>query len=345
MPNTTIKNGIRGLAEHLGVSICTISRVLSGKADKYRISEATKQAVVKAAKDFNYTPNVNARRIFSKRSNMIGLLVPTKEEMNGSSVFSDLNFAATMCGLEEAILKTQYNIMLLYNSEEYKAAGRYDALFSSGLIDGLLVWGISRNDTYWSNLTSLTAPTIFLNTVPDSEDKTTFNYVTQDYEAAAYKAANYLFATRKCRKILWLSGKPTISITDVADNGLKRAIKKNKLTDDAVITMPGGYEFEDGRRAAVQALAGPSIDGVLAMSPHSAEGAFAMLQAAGHDCSVAYVMQDEIDQEHPATKLPHGIANNIAAGSTAIQELIRIIESGKKTKNFHKIIPCTYVNY
>ena len=65
------------MAERLGCSATTISRVLSGKAEKYRISEATVKAVLREARRCNYTPSATAQILRTKKSNTIGLLLPS----------------------------------------------------------------------------------------------------------------------------------------------------------------------------------------------------------------------------------------------------------------------------
>ena len=65
------------MAERLGYSATTISRVLSGKAEKYRISPDTVNAVLREARRCNYSPSVAAQRLRTRRSNTIGLLLPS----------------------------------------------------------------------------------------------------------------------------------------------------------------------------------------------------------------------------------------------------------------------------
>ena len=64
------------MAERLGYSATTISRVLSGKAEKYRISPDTVNAVLREARRCNYSPSVAAQSLRTRRSNTIGLLLP-----------------------------------------------------------------------------------------------------------------------------------------------------------------------------------------------------------------------------------------------------------------------------
>ena len=61
------------IAEYLGISVSTVSRVINGKD---RVSEETRKRVLQAVKELNYQPNEIARSLRSKSSKTIGIIVP-----------------------------------------------------------------------------------------------------------------------------------------------------------------------------------------------------------------------------------------------------------------------------
>jgi len=65
------KSNIVDIAEKSGFSITTVSRVLNGKADKYRISKATQQKIKAMAEELNYVPNEFARNLRTGKSKTI----------------------------------------------------------------------------------------------------------------------------------------------------------------------------------------------------------------------------------------------------------------------------------
>ena len=65
------------IANRLGISMTTVSRVLSGNAEKYRISNKTRDMVMNEAQRCHYTPSAVARSLRTQRSNMIGLILPS----------------------------------------------------------------------------------------------------------------------------------------------------------------------------------------------------------------------------------------------------------------------------
>ena len=65
------------MARRLGCSTSTISRVLSGQAEKYRISDTTVKAVLAEAQKCSYTPSLVAQKLRKSKTNTIGLLIPS----------------------------------------------------------------------------------------------------------------------------------------------------------------------------------------------------------------------------------------------------------------------------
>lgn len=72
MKTTTLKT----ISDKTGFSVTTISRVLSGKSEQYRISKASAEAILAEAKKCNYPIKNSAPVLRSKDSKTIGLLIP-----------------------------------------------------------------------------------------------------------------------------------------------------------------------------------------------------------------------------------------------------------------------------
>lgn len=73
----TMKETLASIAARIGVSTTTISRVLSGKADKYRISAQTVERVLVEVQKCNYTPSALAQSLRKNKTHTIGLILPT----------------------------------------------------------------------------------------------------------------------------------------------------------------------------------------------------------------------------------------------------------------------------
>jgi DNA-binding LacI/PurR family transcriptional regulator len=73
--NQTRTATIRDVARRVGVSESTVSRVLSGVETQIVISEETRQAVQRAARELGYRPHPGARALSGKNSYLLGLIV------------------------------------------------------------------------------------------------------------------------------------------------------------------------------------------------------------------------------------------------------------------------------
>jgi LacI family transcriptional regulator len=64
---------VRDVAERAGVSPATVSRVLSNSSHPVR--DTTREKVLQAAADLNFTPNLLARSLVTKKTKSIGVIV------------------------------------------------------------------------------------------------------------------------------------------------------------------------------------------------------------------------------------------------------------------------------
>lgn len=71
------KETLISIAQRTGFSVSTVSRVLSGQAAKYRISEKTVALIAREAERCNYTPSLLAKGLRTSRTDTLGLLIPS----------------------------------------------------------------------------------------------------------------------------------------------------------------------------------------------------------------------------------------------------------------------------
>lgn len=69
--------GIRQLAEHLDISIGTVSRALNGKPD---VNDETRRRVLAAAEELGYVANQSGRSLRQGMTNVIGLMLEVSRE-------------------------------------------------------------------------------------------------------------------------------------------------------------------------------------------------------------------------------------------------------------------------
>ncbi|HEY5592027.1 MAG TPA: LacI family DNA-binding transcriptional regulator [Paludibacter sp.] len=85
------KVNIFDISTKTGLSISTVSRVLNGKAEQYRIGKISQQKIIAAAEEFNYVPNQFAANLRTGKSNTIALIVPSLNNPFFADLASTIN--------------------------------------------------------------------------------------------------------------------------------------------------------------------------------------------------------------------------------------------------------------
>src|SRR5699024_4740294 len=91
---------IDDIANELNINISTVSRALK---DHPKISDATKKKVLETAQKLNYSPNNIATALARGRSNVVGVMVPSIDE-----VF----FASAIHGIVKVVKKNDYRVII-----------------------------------------------------------------------------------------------------------------------------------------------------------------------------------------------------------------------------------------
>lgn len=203
------KSTIRDVAKLAGVSISTVSRILNNHERVRNISEEVRSHVLSCARELDYVPNANARRVFAHRSWIVGLLIPSYHRMR-QHIFEDGHLCRLLSGLEEGLSEGPYRLLLLFNDERFRACREYVSLLQSQAIDGLLVWGAQPHETYWSETLAQRLPLLFLVTVPGALEQG-WRYIVSDTPTSIRAAIESLLAQGH-RRLLFLHPAPSQAV-------------------------------------------------------------------------------------------------------------------------------------
>ena len=107
---------IRDVAQQAGVSVSTVSRILTGAETQIAISQETRARVLKAARELSYRPHPGARSLRGKTTNLLGLIV--RQEQVAARV--PVHF-----GLEVAV---HLRVQLDATHHQFDGAGRRELL-------------------------------------------------------------------------------------------------------------------------------------------------------------------------------------------------------------------------
>lgn len=123
------------IAKAMGLSAMTVSRAFTGSE---QISEKTKQEVLKCAKELGYVPNRWARSLVTRRSSIIGVLIPE---------ISHTYFAEVTCGVEEIVDKTGFDLLLCHSRGDAEKERAEIHMLIGTRADGLIIASVQDSKT------------------------------------------------------------------------------------------------------------------------------------------------------------------------------------------------------
>ena len=235
--NVTMKD----IAELLGVSVMTVSKVINGHTD---ISEKTRDRVLKKIDEMGYTPNIMATNLRSRRGKLVAL------------VLSDVGqpyFGRVIAGCEH-ILESYGYVALAFNSmedvlREEQALRHIDSMRMAGVI----IDPVQDSDPEQKVLRQLDIPYVFFNRFPMSGCDYS---VAADNEEAGYLASAYLLESRPGRPVICVNGPARITPTVHRYEGYLRALGEAGRTLEPGSVFDNCFDLTDayntGREIAEQ---------------------------------------------------------------------------------------------
>lgn len=126
---------IKDVAKEAGVSTTTVSYVLNRHPGE-TISAETAQRVLDAAKRLNYVPNLNARSLSSRHTNLIGVVIP-QTEPGKEFMFSNPFYGELLSAIEYTARKSGYHLLLSGTREDQN----YASIAQNRGVDGIIIVG------------------------------------------------------------------------------------------------------------------------------------------------------------------------------------------------------------
>ncbi|WP_235998661.1 LacI family DNA-binding transcriptional regulator [Qaidamihabitans albus] len=100
---------LRMLADRLGLHVSTVSRVLHAKPDESHraASSATVERIRRLADELGYRPNPHATSLRTRRSNLVGVLVPRLSDIVLATIYEGIEESAGEHGLSTFVTNTR----------------------------------------------------------------------------------------------------------------------------------------------------------------------------------------------------------------------------------------------
>lgn len=236
---TTIKD----IAKRVGVSVTTVSRALNKYND---VNHNTREKIIEAAKELNYTPNVVARTLVTKKSKTIGLIV---SELNRSSSKDNFTFEV-LCGINEYTAEANYDMVLFSTDPNKQKNKSYSQLCKERGVDGAILQGIRTDDPYLKEVLESEIPCVLID-IPIQNKSV--GYVTTDNVLGAKTAVDHLIQLGHSH-IGMINGHEHAFVSKERLKGYQAALLENDLIFDATMVGDGQFFEKDAEKAAYKLL-------------------------------------------------------------------------------------------
>jgi DNA-binding LacI/PurR family transcriptional regulator len=173
------------VAKAAGVSRTTVSNVFS---EKGKYSSETRRAVLLAAKNLGYKPNLAARSLITNRSRLIGLILPSYVDPN---TLTNSPFYNIIMDSLYAILRGEaYYDLIIFSLTYRQTLLQVSEWMDARNVDGILAIG-EYDPTFLKELNSKAIPVVLIDNYSPG-NYANFSYVNSDDEMGGYLATRHL---------------------------------------------------------------------------------------------------------------------------------------------------------
>jgi LacI family transcriptional regulator len=203
---------LKDIADELGVSLVTVSRVLRNQSD---VGDATRARILQRMRELNYRPNMLARGLASGKSYTVGLIVPD---------LVHTFFAEFAKGLGAGLRRRSYQLILASAEEEPDLERQeIDNLLARG-VDALLIASCQTTPSGLQSLLNSKTPYVLIDRVLP---KLNAHFIGTDDVAAGRMATEHLLALGR-RRIAHIGGE-LLSTSVGRLDGYKKALSEWRI--------------------------------------------------------------------------------------------------------------------
>jgi LacI family transcriptional regulator len=260
------------IAQLAGVSRSTVSRVVN---DDPRVRAEVRARVQQVIDAHHFHPNAAARSLASRRTRIIGLLIPQAI----TEIFRDPFFPILVQGAVEACTEADHLLTMLMETPDGGSADRvYQRVIGGRHVDGLVIASSVVEDPIVARLQGDSFPFVLVGRHPRHE----VSYVDVDNRSAAREAVAHLLG-HGYRRIAMIAGPRNMIASIDRYAGYVTALQEEGRLPDPNLTVYSDFTRRGGYRAMNGLLAnsGGLPDAVFVASDAMASGALQALRDAG----------------------------------------------------------------
>lgn len=224
---------IKTLAAEFNVTPSTVSKALRDSSD---ISEETKRKIKILAKERGYKPNLMARNLVSRKSNIIGVIVPD---------ISTSFFGNYLRGINLRARDYNYETIILVNEEDHQEERKNIEFLTNLRVEGIIIDAVpgDHNTDLLKDLSDGGMPIVFVDRKCEQvkADSVTTNDVKVGYSITRH------FLSKEKRNIVFVGSVATLSVASDRFKGYKKALKEFGVAFNPNLQIEIDVTIEEGR--------------------------------------------------------------------------------------------------
>ena len=256
---------IQEVAKKAKVSVATVSRVLNNNP---YVKEETRERVIDAIKELNYSPNLSGRILRRNETKIILILLPT---------ISNSFYSKAVRGIRHVADKNGYLTMICNTESDIKKEIKYLDLLKHKQADGAI---IMSQESGVDELERLAGEFPIVQCF-EYRKSDSISYVSIDNEKAAYEAVSYLIGIGH-KRIGLISSNTRYTSAEQREKGYINALSNANINIDEDLIIRGDYGFNSGFDCANKLISlNKSPTAIFAISDMQAIGVIKALKNRG----------------------------------------------------------------
>lgn len=228
---------IHDVAKAAGVSVSTVSRVLNEKDD---VAEETYKKVQGVIEELGYSSNLAAKSMRSRKTNVIGLIMPDVTDPFSVHVAK---------GVNRAILELNYDLMIYTSGDVRKLSSstkeqQFISSLNNSFTDGVII--VTPTSGHFIS----TSPVVAVD--PNIHEPSGPAVISTNYKGAI-EATQYLIDLGH-RRIAHIGGRLDLLSAIRREKGYKDALNNAGIVYDPTLFINGDYTRETGKECAERLL-------------------------------------------------------------------------------------------
>jgi LacI family transcriptional regulator len=261
---------IKDIAKRVGLSVTTVSRALNDFDD---VSAETKELIRRTADEMGYVPNSLAQRFQKRKTDTIGLILPTFGPR-----FSDPYFSELLAGIGNKAAHQGYDLLVSTRAPGDEELLAYRQMVQGHRVDGLVVVRTRQHDERIEYLRSVKFPFVAFGRVEGELD---FPFVDEDGAYGMRLVADHLVSLGH-QRIACIASPPELTFSQYRLDGLRSRLQELNAPLDSSLVRIGDLTQRSGHEQAAELLELPKPPtAIVAFNDLMAFGAISAVQDRG----------------------------------------------------------------